>query len=269
MDAIKKIDKSETNDMFDIGDATPGFMVNYKKIIIPSFSGVCCQSNFYVEQYTEALARKLLQAELKPELTKSVRKRKAEFVAGRCLARQALQQLGADDYVVDVGQHRTPVWPKGFVGSISHTNTLAVCAVAYSKDIQRLGVDIEEYIANEIAHSVFASVVTEAERILFKRYPRFQHVLLPVIFSAKESLFKALFPSVGYYFGFEVARLKEINFSAGTLVIELTTCLTPELAAGSCFNGLFRLHNAHVFTMVMECASTPHNRAIHTKDLSA
>lgn len=254
--AKKKCVEPEKGDMEDVVHLASGFMVNNKQIPIPSFPGVCCQSDFYAEYYTDALACKLLTTHLKSELAASVRKRRAEFVAGRWLARQALQHLGADDYAVDVGLQRAPVWPKGFVGSISHTNSMAVCAVARSRDIGKLGVDIEEYIADEMAQSVFASVVTQAERILFKRYSRYQHVLLTLIFSAKESLFKALFPSVGYYFGFEVARLKDINFSKGTLVMELTTCLMPELTAGSCFNGLFRLHDKHVFTMITELTDT-------------
>lgn len=240
--------------MTDVTHSTSGFMVSNSQILIPSFSGVCCQSNFYVEHYTDALACKLLATELKPEIARAVIKRRAEFVAGRSLARQALQQLGADDNVVDIDQQRAPVWPTGFVGSISHTDTLAVCAVARYQDIERLGVDIEEYIADEMAYFVYASVVTEVERVLFDRYPGYRHALLTVIFSAKESLFKALFPVVGHYFGFNVARLKEINFSSGTLVMELTTDLMPELTAGRCFNGRFCLHDSYVFTMIMERA---------------
>jgi len=250
----KKNVRIERDDMTDVKHSTSDFMASKLQILIPSFSGVCYQSNFYVESYTDALACTLLATELKPEITHAVIKRRAEFVAGRSLARHALQQLGADDSVVDIDKHRAPVWPAGFVGSISHTDTLAVCAVARCQDIERLGVDIEEYIADEMAYFVFASVVTEAERVLFDQYPLYRHALLTVIFSAKESLFKALFPVVGHYFGFEVARLKEINFSAGTLVMELTTDLMPELAVGRCFNGQFRLHDSYVFTMIMERA---------------
>ncbi|MEL1221549.1 4'-phosphopantetheinyl transferase superfamily protein, partial [Aeromonas hydrophila] len=53
---------------------------------------------------------------------------------------------------------------------------------------------------------------------------------LTLIFSAKESLFKALYPRVGRYFDFLDARW--LTMTEQTLTLELVGGLTPELPAG-------------------------------------
>jgi enterobactin synthetase component D len=53
---------------------------------------------------------------------------------------------------------------------------------------------------------------------------------LTLVFSAKESLFKALYPRVGRYFDFLDARW--LTMTEQTLTFELKSALTPELSAG-------------------------------------
>ncbi|MGL6523541.1 4'-phosphopantetheinyl transferase superfamily protein, partial [Aeromonas dhakensis] len=53
---------------------------------------------------------------------------------------------------------------------------------------------------------------------------------LTLIFSAKESLFKALYPRVGRYFDFLDARW--LAMTEQTLTLELVDSLTPTLPAG-------------------------------------
>ena len=54
-------------------------------------------------------------------LDKAVQKRKAEFLAGRYCARAALAQLDGSLAVnIGIGANREPLWPPGFVGSITH-----------------------------------------------------------------------------------------------------------------------------------------------------
>jgi 4'-phosphopantetheinyl transferase EntD len=74
-----------------------------------------------------------------------------EFSQGRWHARKALAQLGVAEASLPVSANRSPVWPKGFVGSISHvpanrqTNQPGqiVAVAAQSKDCSGLGVDLE------------------------------------------------------------------------------------------------------------------------------
>src|SRR5271165_6795043 len=43
-----------------------------------------------------------------------------EFESGRAYAKRALAMLGIDDVDLPIGPDRSPVWPIGVVGSISH-----------------------------------------------------------------------------------------------------------------------------------------------------
>jgi enterobactin synthetase component D len=54
-------------------------------------------------------------------LQRSVAKRQAEYLAGRVCARAALQRLDGRDYVPGTHEDRSPVWPAGIHGSITHS----------------------------------------------------------------------------------------------------------------------------------------------------
>lgn len=77
--------------------------------------------------------------------------RLAEFAQGRMHARSALARLGLATASIPVGRNRAPLWPAGFVGSISHVPSDAatdqpghvVAVAARISDCAGLGVDIE------------------------------------------------------------------------------------------------------------------------------
>ena len=56
--------------------------------------------------------------------------RQWEFTAGRLCAVQAIRGLGGSETEIPVGERGEPIWPKGFVGSITHTQGYAAAAVA-------------------------------------------------------------------------------------------------------------------------------------------
>lgn len=68
--------------------------------------------------------------------------RAREFLAGRVAAQRALAALGAQDCRV-ARLAKAPVWPAGFVGSISHCDGLAVAICARSQHYLALGIDIQ------------------------------------------------------------------------------------------------------------------------------
>src|SRR6185503_15191876 len=76
-------------------------------------------------------------------VAQAIAKRRDEFLTGRTLARQALHKLGCTTAAIPVGEHRMPVWPQGYVGSISHAGGLCVAHVGRSKDLTSIGIDIE------------------------------------------------------------------------------------------------------------------------------
>lgn len=173
--------------------------------------------------------RPALYAELgiaMPEsIVRSVPKRQAEFLAGRYAAALALQYfVPVRDQAVQVGigDKRNPQWPSGVVGSISHVDSVAVCAVSRTADRDYLGIDVEYVMSAQVCREVAAMVATQQERERLSADGLSEREALTLIFSAKESLFKALYPSVRDYFGFEVAEATELRLAERTLILRLT-----------------------------------------------
>ncbi|MGU3409056.1 4'-phosphopantetheinyl transferase [Microbacterium sp. M1A1_1b] len=67
--------------------------------------------------------------------------RRAEFVTGRVLGRQALAVMGFRRASIPVARSGAPVWPAGVVGSITHCAGLRACAVGRRADHAGIGID--------------------------------------------------------------------------------------------------------------------------------
>lgn len=131
-------------------------------------------------------------ATLFPEEREAVRNaidaRRAEFAQGRSCARRALASFGVPARPIGVGPRREPLWPEGFVGSITHSGNLVAAAVARSRMVRALGIDAE--VAVPLPSDVRGVVLNAAERVDGGHGKEHE----TVVFSAKESVFKALFP---------------------------------------------------------------------------
>ena len=185
----------------------------------------------------------------------SVIKRQAEYLAGRFSAFSALQKLG---FVVDdipTGKHRNPIWPQGVVASITHSDTIAICGAANSKNYKYLGIDIENRLSSELVAEIKSTIINEQEETLLKNSTLSFADAFTLVFSAKESLFKALYPSVRYYFDFTAAQVTDICEQNNSFTIILLQDLTPELTAGSEFSGYFTIDEANVLTIIVKARS--------------
>ncbi|MCT4701633.1 enterobactin synthase subunit EntD [Enterobacteriaceae bacterium H20N1] len=157
----------------------------------------------------------------------AVNKRCAEHLAGRIAASEALRSHGMNDYIPGIGLHRAPCWPPGFTGSISHTDKIALATVIPDSPGEHcgIGVDIAIIINAYDAQNIADGIVNAAERELLDICGLPFAFALTLAFSAKESLFKALYRHVGYYFDFSAAEITAIN--AQTLELKLTSRLGP------------------------------------------
>ena len=183
---------------------------------------------------------------LPPELQTSVTKRKAEFLAGRILARTALLSLGSSSGDVGIGRHRQPIWPSGFAGSISHTDGTAMAMVAARTDCL-IGVDIEAIMTEQTAQSIAKQVLTPREHAFLDKDPVHYARNLTIVFSAKETLYKALFPKVGSFFGFDCAELVN-RPDAESISLVLTSDLPGGFTRGFEVDLHWRLHGGEIIT---------------------
>jgi enterobactin synthetase component D len=146
-------------------------------------------------------------------LRHATRKRQREFLAGRWCAKQALQSLGAGSIHVAIAEDRAPVWPDGVVGSITHSGDFAAAAVAWAADIAALGIDSERIIDPAAARDI-ADICMVDEPTLFKAaHGRSFCEFCTLVFSAKESVFKCLFPLTRKFLEFSDVRITSIDWN--------------------------------------------------------
>jgi len=228
----------------------PRFVSHLTERKISGFSGVCYQCHYHEQQYADTDTARLFGDRFDGYLARAVVKRKAEFVAGRYLAHQALNLLGASHTCVDISAHRAPLWPDTFIGSISHSDGFVVCAVGHKNVIKGVGIDVESFIDAETAGKIINSILTHSEFYFTGENIAPDPEILTLIFSAKESLYKALYPHVGRYFDFKAAAINKIDVITKRFTIELVEELSPELPVGMQFEGVFERDNQKVFTAI-------------------
>lgn len=132
----------------------------------------------------------------------AVPKRRLEFARGRSCAREALAVAGWEGGFVEipVGPARQPIWPAGFTGSITHCEGLVAAVVvpygreAGARGVEAIGVDAEP--ARPLPEDVRDQILTPEERAL----PGAETGM--VVFSAKESVHKAVHPRSGVWLDF-------------------------------------------------------------------
>jgi 4'-phosphopantetheinyl transferase EntD len=156
-------------------------------------------------------------------LASAMAKRRREFTTARACARTALGQLGLPTVPIVPGQRGAPQWPPGVVGSITHCAGYVASAVAHSRDLLTLGLDAEPDDA--LPAGVLDAIATPDERTALSRLgpgaatpgqPHWDRLL----FSAKESVYKAWFPLTRRWLGFDEAVIT-MNPADGTFAAQL------------------------------------------------
>jgi len=136
-------------------------------------------------------------------------KRRREFVAGRHCALVAVNRCRPSPAVeaIPIGENRAPQWPSGIVGSITHTNGLAWAAAALSEHAGGVGIDCEPVASERLARELWPTIASQAELDIMRAACWPLAVAFTLTFSAKESLFKCLYPDVRRYFDYRDAEL--------------------------------------------------------------
>lgn len=215
------------------------------EVLGQNFYLVYCQFNS--EGFTPEM-HQYLKVAAEPSLNKAVLKRRSEFLAGRYVARLALEYLNIRSFGLGIGQHRQPLWPAGVAGSISHTNTQALCVV--SPSLCYLGIDSELQLAPEQAREISASIATMDEYKKITEKGMDFSLAVSLLFSAKESLFKAIFPRVGRYLDFSTSVLVDIDTKKRLLRLRLQQDLQEETGFYHYFDCHYLVGSADVLTLV-------------------
>ncbi|MFB6536654.1 4'-phosphopantetheinyl transferase [Streptomyces noursei] len=156
-------------------------------------------------------------------VAEAVPQRQREFGTVRNCARRALAAFGIAPAPVLPGERRAPIWPTGIVGAMTHCTGYRGAAVARATDVRSVGVDAEPHARIEDP-GVLELVTLPDERAQLSQLAAHQPEICwdRLIFSTKESVYKAWFPLTGRWLGFEDAHLTldptDATFTARFLV---------------------------------------------------
>lgn len=186
-------------------------------------------------------------------IARSVRKRRAEFFHGRLCARAALAVLAAPDAQVGIGAGREPLWPAGTMGSISHTRALAAAVALPAAQGNGIGIDLELAGHGGALGAARDFIVCAAELAYLRGAAGgFDlDLLLTLVFSAKESFFKATYGAVRTHFDFDAVEVTGIDLAQGRMTLLVKIGLCAQVRAGDRHTVRFAmLENHHVLTLM-------------------
>src|SRR5689334_16812760 len=180
--------------------------------------------------------------------------RRLEFRAGRHCARLALARLGAERAPLLPAPDRSPLWPSGFVGSITHTRARRPdrgwCAAAVTRASGTVGVGIDGEIDEPLERKLWHRILLPREQAFIEAQPKDeQGFWAKLVFSAKEATYKCQYAVTAHFLEFAdvevTVRPDELTFTAVLLRD------AGSLARGHEFRGRYARRNGVVATAVV------------------
>jgi len=226
------------------------FIKNKKFITIYSHKNIILfRCNYFVESYKRELFN-YFNIKFPSSLAHSIVKRQAEYLAGRYTAITALNVIGVNPFDIPIGKHRFPLWPNNIIASITHTHNTALCVAGLTNDFNYIGVDRENWISKNKTSLIKVSILDKDEEEFLRKIEIDFNKMFTLIFSAKESLFKALFPTVLTYFNFLDVRIVGVCLQQKKIELSLNVNLSTELLKGKCFTCNYLFDQDGVQTLV-------------------
>jgi 4'-phosphopantetheinyl transferase EntD len=184
-------------------------------------------------------------------VAKAVDKRRREYSTVRHCARIAMAELGYAPAAVPTGPDREPVWPSGLVGSLTHCDGYRAAALALDSRLMAVGIDAEPHAP--LPNGVLKTITRADELVrldaLAAEFPDTHWDRL--VFSAKESVYKAWFPLARCWLGFEDASLV-VEPASQTFTATLYKT-GPDIGGRplTSLSGRWRVHDGLVVTSVV------------------
>lgn len=134
----------------------------------------------------------------------AVERRRCEFSTVRSCARDALAQLLIGPVPIVPGEGGSPIWPDGVVGSMTHCAGFYAAVVSVSSRVRSVGIDAEPN--RPLPDGLIKRISTDGERVVLPSDSSIAWGRL--LFSAKESVYKAWFPVKRRFLNFDQVIIK-------------------------------------------------------------
>jgi 4'-phosphopantetheinyl transferase EntD len=205
-------------------------------------------SRFNPQHYRDALAT-AWGIPLPDRLTQAVNTRRAEYLASRQLARTVMTQLGIDDFILTNAPDRSPCWPDGVQASLSHSAGVVALAVTRQPGCC-IGVDVEQLMSEATANETAELLMTSHEQQRLRALPIGFNAAATLLFSLKESLYKALWPQLHQPMDFQQAVLETANLSRQCATLRLTDHFSDRFTQGTTLQAEFLWREDSVITLL-------------------
>ena len=184
-------------------------------------------------------------------LQRAVRKRAEEFAAGRLCARLLLREFGIQNFPIEVGAHRQPLWPDSLVASITHTTGFCAAVAAPKNCLRSVGIDTE--IAGSVKTELWRGICTPSETAWLRTLPKPEQLAAATLmFSAKEAFYKSQFPLTHERLGFHdvSVELPAWGEKRGTFRIIANCSIELERSAALPLQGQYLFHEQFITSAI-------------------
>jgi enterobactin synthetase component D len=186
---------------------------------------------------------------LPDKLSTASLKRKAEFLAGRFCAAKAIQLCRPDwSGEIEMNSDGSPSWPEGLIGSITHTDGFASAAVARNDTFISVGIDSEKLADLQTLKAAGEISLTQDEWTLGSHRPIPKNEFILLVFSAKESIYKCLYPLIKRSLDFSAISLHHFDFENHTFNFHLVEPIETRLFDCSDALGQFEFSRGYIHT---------------------
>jgi 4'-phosphopantetheinyl transferase EntD len=161
---------------------------------------------FAAEVAVPRLVNDALFPDERQHIARAVAKRQAEFGTARLCARQVLARLGLPPCSLVPHADRSPRWPDGVIGSISHTEGCCAVVATTAPGVIGCGLDIERDAP--LSTELEPLICTATERSwLDGEAPESRGRLGKLVFSAKEAFYKCQYRTTRTLIDFQEVEL--------------------------------------------------------------
>ena len=178
--------------------------------------------------------------------------RRHEFIAGRVCAHKCAQTMGLELLNLPSLPSRAPHWPENLVGSITHNKKLAIAALGFKGQFKSLGIDAEELIDPAKIAELSTVIASDTEMKAIRLSPQNEWgQRFTILFSAKESLFKALNPLCHSFIDFKDAEMKDICLKSNSFSLSLKKGKNELSSFVGDYEGKIIYHKGSIVTVIV------------------